>query len=413
MSSQLAAIDQGIQGAAGSWPVVRVGYSRTIVLVIVSHTLTLGLFVAQPGTLRAQADTNWVGKRVMQKQRDFSLRADAGKEAVPQSEDEIHIYRVTKTDGPSVWLEAEAGGSSGWAPADHVVQFDKAIDFFTNQMRDHPNDSFPVLMRATIWHDKKELVHAMEDYTGAIRLDPQNAALYCNRGYLLGERGEFDKAITDFNEAIRLDPRDPIAYLHRGHAWSEQRQYDKAVADFSETIRLNPHDAYARRSRGHALIDKGDSAAAIIDFSEAIRLDPREVTAYIGRGLAWRATQETNKALADFDQAIRLAPKLVAPTSSAAPSARKKKSMARPLRTTTMRFGSPRKTRTHTMRGRGYSLPVRTPRIATVPRPSTRRRKRVISPRASNRCSLTLLLRPAPRPATSRARSNGSQRPSS
>ena len=244
----------------------------------------------------------------MQKQRDFSLRAEATREAVSQSEDEIHIYRVIKTDGLSLWLEAEAGGSSGWAAADHVVQIDQAVDFFTNQMRDHPKDSFPVLMRATIWHDKKDLVHAMEDYTGAIRLDPHNAALYCNRGYLLGERGEFDKAIADFNEAIRLDPRDPIAYLHRGHAWSEQRQYDKAVADFSETIRLNPQDAYARRSRGHAFVDKKDLGAAIADFTEAIRLDPPEVTAYIARGHAWRAGQETDKALADFDQAIRLAP---------------------------------------------------------------------------------------------------------
>ena len=308
MTSQSVAMDHGVDHDAGCWPVVRAGYFRTSVLVIFSHALTLGLCFAHPRTLLAQADTNWVGKRVMQKQRDFSLRADAAKESVAQSEDEIHIYRVTKTDGPSLWLEAEAGGSSGWAPADHVVLFDKAIDFFTNQMREHPKDSFPVLMRATIWHDKKELMHAMEDYSEAIRLDPQNSALYCNRGYLLGERGEFDKAIADFNEAIRLDPRDPIAYLHRGHAWSEQHQFDKAVADFTETIRLNPHDAYARRSRGHALVDKGDSSAAIADFTEAIRLDPREITAYISRGLAWRASGETDKALADFDQAIRLAP---------------------------------------------------------------------------------------------------------
>ena len=308
MTSQWAAMDPGVDNAAGWWPVVRVGYFRTIVLVIITHALTLGLCVAFPRTLLAQADTNWVGKRVMQKQRDFSLRTDAAKESVAQSEDEIHIYRVTKTDGPSLWLEAEASGSSGWAPADNVVLFDKAIDFFTNQMREHPKDSFPVLMRATIWHDKKDLIHAMEDYTEAIRLDPQNAALYCNRGYLLGERGEFDKAIADFNEAIRLDTRDPIAYLHRGHAWSEQRQFDKAVADFTETIRLNPHDAYAG-SRGHAACRQGRfQRAAIADFTEAIRLDPREVTAYISRGLASRANGETDKALADFDQAIRLAP---------------------------------------------------------------------------------------------------------
>ena len=284
------------------------GDFHTIVRAVISHVVALGFLAACPASLRARSDGDWIGKRVVQKQRNFSLRADAAKTAAPQSEDEIHVYRVKKSDGPLLWLEAEVGGSTGWAPADQVVPVDGAIGFFTGQVGEHPKDSFPILMRATLWHDRKELGRAMEGYSEAIRLDPQNAALYCNRGYLLGQQREFDKAIADFTEAVRLDPRDPIAYLHRGHAWSEQRQYDKAVADFTHTIQLNPHDAYARRSRGHAFIDKNDPTAAIVDFTEAIRLEPREVTAYISRGLAWRARQESDQALADFDQAVRLAP---------------------------------------------------------------------------------------------------------
>jgi tetratricopeptide (TPR) repeat protein len=283
-------------------------FSRTIVFTVIGPALVFGLFVTLSAPLRAQADKGWIGKRVVQKQRDFSLRIDPTKKAVEQSEDEIHIYRVTKSDGPSLWLEAETGSSGGWAPADHVVPVDLAVAFFSSQMRDHPKDSFPILMRATVWHDKKDLARAMEDYTEAIRLDPQNAALYCNRGYLRGEQNDFDKAIADFSEAIQFDPRDPIAYLHRGHAWSEQHQYDKAVADFTETIRLNPENAYAFRSRAHAWLDKRDQNAAIADFTEAIRLDPREATAYINRGIVWQAKLEADKALADFDQAILLNP---------------------------------------------------------------------------------------------------------
>jgi tetratricopeptide (TPR) repeat protein len=283
-------------------------FSPTFVLAVVGQAWAFGLLAAHPVPLRARADATWISKRVVQKQRDFSLSIDPTKKAVEQSEDEIHVYRVTKTDGPSLWLEAEAGGLSGWAPADHVVPVELAISFFTEQIRDHPNDSFPILMRATIWHDKKDVARAMADYTEAIRLDPQNSALYCNRGYLRGEQNEFDKAIADFTEAIRLDPRDPIAYLHRGHAWSEQRHFDKAVADFTETIRLNPQNAYAFRSRAHSWLDKGDQNAAIVDFTEAIRLEPREVTTYINRGLVWQSKREADKALADFDQAILLNP---------------------------------------------------------------------------------------------------------
>jgi tetratricopeptide (TPR) repeat protein len=308
MSLRFAATRHRVRDATRSRSDGCRGLTRTILFTVIGPALALGTFIAYQVPLQAQPDAGWIGKRVVQKQRDFSLRIDATRKPVDQSEDEIHIYRVTKFDGASLWLDAEAGGSSGWSPADHVVPVDLAITFFTGQMRDHPKDSFPILMRATIWHDKKDVGRAMEDYTEAIRLDPQNAALYCNRGYLRGEQNEFDKAIADFTEAIRLDPRDPIAYLHRGHAWSEQHHYDKAVADFTETIRLDSQNAYAFRSRGHAWLDKGDQNAAIVDFTEAIRLDPREFTAYINRGLVWQSKQEADKALADFEQAILLNP---------------------------------------------------------------------------------------------------------
>jgi tetratricopeptide (TPR) repeat protein len=308
MSLRNPATRQRDSNMTRSRPARAFGFSRAIVFAFIGFPLALGLDVGCTTPLLAQADTGWTGKRVVQKQRDFSLRIDPTKKAVEQSEDEIHIYRVTRTDGPSLWLEAEAGGSSGWAPADHVVPVELAVAFFTSQMHDHPKDSFPILMRATIWHDRKDVARAMEDYSEAIRVDPQNAALYCNRGYLRGEQNEFDNAIADFTEAIRLDPRDPIAYLHRGHAWSEQHRYDNAVADFTETIRLDPQNAYAFRSRAHTWLDKGDQTAAIADFTAAIRLDPREFTAYIHRGLIWQSKQESDKALADFDQAILLNP---------------------------------------------------------------------------------------------------------
>jgi tetratricopeptide (TPR) repeat protein len=284
------------------------GRLSVFVVAAIVGSLGLVLCVLEPLPLRAQTDAGWVGKRVVQRQRDFALRADPSKEAAPQSEDEIHVYLVTKADGSSLWLEAEFGGSKGWALAKDVVPVDKAFDFFAQQMRDHPKDSFPVLMRATIWHNKRELGRALNDYTEAIRIDPHNAALYCNRGYLLGEQGNFDNAIADFTEAIKLDPHDSIAYIHRGHAFAEQHQFEKAIADFSETIKINPHDGYAYRSRGHALLDHGDPQTAVADFAEAIKLDPHDVAAYISRGLAWRVQQETEKALADFTEAIRLAP---------------------------------------------------------------------------------------------------------
>ena len=58
-----------------------IGYSRMIVLAIMGQAITMGLLVARPTELQAQADAGLVGKRVVQRQRDFALRADASKEA--------------------------------------------------------------------------------------------------------------------------------------------------------------------------------------------------------------------------------------------------------------------------------------------------------------------------------------------
>src|ERR1700722_18146329 len=157
MSLQQAATRQREQDATRSQPGGGRGFSKAIVFAVIGQALTLCLSMAYLAPVQAQPDRGWIGKRVVQKQRDFSLRIDPTKKAVEQSEDEIHIYRVTRTDGPSLWLEAETGSSSGWAPADHVVPVDLAIAFFSSQMRGHPQDSFPILMRATVWHDKKDV----------------------------------------------------------------------------------------------------------------------------------------------------------------------------------------------------------------------------------------------------------------
>jgi tetratricopeptide (TPR) repeat protein len=137
-------------------------------------------------------------------------------------------------------------GLNGWAPADHVVPVDQAIEFFTGYIRAYPRDPHGYTMRAMTWHDhKREYDNALGDYNEAIRLNPTNAPGYLNRGNLRGDNKEFDKAISDYNEAIRLDPSYANAYNGRGWAWWNKKEYDKAIADYNEAIRLDSNNLYA------------------------------------------------------------------------------------------------------------------------------------------------------------------------
>ncbi len=80
-------------------------------------------------------------------------------------------YRVEAVDGARLKIASE--GIAGWVSRGEVFLFDRAIDLFTAQVREHPESARPYWLR------------------GRVRVD----------------KGEYDDALSDFDEAIRLDPR--------------------------------------------------------------------------------------------------------------------------------------------------------------------------------------------------------------
>ena len=135
------------------------------------------------------------------------------------------------------------------ATAAEVIQYDQAIDYFTNQIRANPASASAYISRGQLWEDKKEFDIALADFNDAIRLDPGNESSWCNRGNAWSAKKEYEKAIADYSEAIRLDPKDTSPYVGRGIAWSAKKDYEKAIADYSEAIRLDPKDAYSYNNR--------------------------------------------------------------------------------------------------------------------------------------------------------------------
>jgi tetratricopeptide (TPR) repeat protein len=300
--------------------------------------LALALTAVAPTSSLAQQPTegSWVGKRVVQKYRDFQLKVE---NQVVNRKGRLETYRVEHVNGPWLWLHST--GLSGWALADQVLPVERAIEFFTDHIRVNPRDAYGYSMRGTLWlYEKQELDSALDDYNNAMQLDPTNVAVFVNRGNAWSERKEFEIAINDYNQAALLDPRNAAVYTGRGlvwHAkaeydraiadyseaiwldsrcarayvdrafcWSAKKEYDKAIADCSKAIELDPQDAAAYRIRGGVWEDKQEYDKAIADFSESIRLDPKRAGVYIDRGEAWKVRREWEKAIADYNQAISL-----------------------------------------------------------------------------------------------------------
>jgi tetratricopeptide (TPR) repeat protein len=256
------------------------------------------------GQVPSRAEDDWVGQRVVPKEREFVLHLD--DELVEPSRKAIAIYRVERADGPTLWLQAEGRRLSGSARAEDVIPVERAIAYFTERLRAHPTDAWAYAMRGFVREDRNELGAALRDDDEAIRLESTLSALYFRRARVRLAMQEPDRAIDDFNAAIRLDPRCALAYSGRGTAWGLKRDFDKAIADHSEAIFLDPLCIPAYVARGRDWQEQKEYQKAIVDYNTVIRLDPENAAVYSRRGLAWGALRAYSKAIADLELAVKL-----------------------------------------------------------------------------------------------------------
>ena len=125
---------------------LRIGTGRNR-LRLAAVALASSVLLATPAVTLAEqsAPDDWVGKAVVPKARDFTLK-DAQSGSPVQGPREI--YHVAEVNGKLVLLAT--AGIVGWAPVDQVVPLELANAFFTNKIRQNPTESFSYTMRAIV-----------------------------------------------------------------------------------------------------------------------------------------------------------------------------------------------------------------------------------------------------------------------
>jgi tetratricopeptide (TPR) repeat protein len=277
----------------------------------------LSLTVLAPVAKAQEANANsWVGKRVITR---FETVLRIGNQIVDERTELTHrgeqkvfrVYTVEMVNGNWLWLvtgnEKSISGIKGWVPSDQVILFEKAIEYFTAEIRSNPSSSYGYGCRAVIRQYRNELDLALADYNEALRIDPTDGGSWLGRAHVHKAKSEPEKAIADYTEAIRLEPDYSLPYYQRANLWADMREYAKAIADYDQGIRLKPSaNAYAWRGNFWAALSRYDKAIA--DFDQSIRLDPADDNAYFNRGLARSNTKDYDKAITDFGEAIRIDP---------------------------------------------------------------------------------------------------------
>ena len=162
----------------------------------------------------AQNGQAWVGERIITR---FGAVLRVGRRIVDDEKIETsasggwrnlsRIYRVQRVNGDWLWLQDEKSGAAGWVTADWVIPYDRAIEYFTDEISLNPYNAAAYNRRGHIWRDKKEYDMAIADYGEAIRLDSGNEVGWCSRGLAWFAKKEVDQAIADYGQAIRRDRR--------------------------------------------------------------------------------------------------------------------------------------------------------------------------------------------------------------
>lgn len=258
----------------------------------------LGLMIADRRLLASDALASLVGKHVIVVAEQALLRNG------PRNSTEVAagtMLDVVRVRGDWLWV------NRGWVHRRDVAPYDRAIEFFSRQIKRQPTAS-AYSHRARVHCYQGEFAQALADSDRATRLDPTLAAAWCNRGRAHAALDQVDEAIADFDRAIRLDAKLAVAYSHRGRAWTEKGEFERAVADCDTAIRLDPQSSVAYYYRGRARHRQDDRKRAIADFTRSIGLNPHYVPAYNHRGIVYTERRQYALAIADFDAAIKLDP---------------------------------------------------------------------------------------------------------
>ena len=181
------------------------------------------------------------------------------------------------------------------------VNYEKAIELYTEAMKANPNYDEAYYWRASAKYGLRKYNEAIPDYDKAIELNPNNDEAYYYRALTNYNLGAYEKALPDFDKAIALNPDVASMNYWRGEAKYSFKLYEDAILDFSKAIDLKKNDGYAFNGRANCYYMLNKYKEARIDYTKAIELLPDEALTYRRwRGICNYNLNFAQEALDDF-----------------------------------------------------------------------------------------------------------------
>jgi tetratricopeptide (TPR) repeat protein len=181
------------------------------------------------------------------------------------------------------WIKCD-----NWA---HTYSYDIQIQSCTDLIRSGQETRSDTAVafndRGVGYYFKRDLDHAIEDFSQAIALDPSNSSdSYQGRASAYSDKGDYDRSLSDFHESLRLNPKNATALSNICDLLLIMGQPQAALAECNEALNLQPIDAITLVHRANVFLRLGEWNQAIDDYDIVLRSNPRDFVSLYGRGLA-------------------------------------------------------------------------------------------------------------------------------
>jgi tetratricopeptide (TPR) repeat protein len=159
-----------------------------------------------------------------------------------RASDGAHEIEIEGFAFPSTVLDVQNGFlylGPGWIKQDDALSVDEALDYFSKQIKEQPDEPAYWNNRGRVWDEKKQYDKAIADYSAAAKLLPNDAATHNNLGSAYQAKGDNAEAIKHFDAALKADPANATTYYNRGRANQYSGNYDAAAQDYTDAIRAD------------------------------------------------------------------------------------------------------------------------------------------------------------------------------
>lgn len=153
-------------------------------------------------------------------------------------------------------------------------EYEKAVEFSTEQIAKNPKDVVAYLTRSTAYIHLGKLEAARADCDTALSLDPKSVYTLNNRAVISMQEDNLAAALADMEKAVTLQPDNPVVLYGRGSVYERMGKTKEALKDYQKAIDIEPEQAISYVGRGQLSFQEGDIEAALDDFQEAYRLYP-------------------------------------------------------------------------------------------------------------------------------------------